>query len=83
MSPFSYANLPVFQYQTFDQKTVQFTNIPVWTPPEPPPVEQVAEPEIVPPEVPSYASEDENIGDDPINDGGGKLSDHPSSSNTS
>ncbi|MCJ1471686.1 hypothetical protein MMC13_000326 [Lambiella insularis] len=71
MPSFSYAKLAAFQYQTFDQKTVQFTNIPVWTPPEPPPVEQVVEPEIVPPEAPNYASEEENIGDDPTNDGGG------------
>ena len=39
MPPFSYAKVPVFQYQKFDAKTVQFTNIPVWKPPTPPPVE--------------------------------------------
>ena len=66
MPPFSYAKVPVFQYQRFDAKTVQFTNIPVWKPPTPPPVEnddndKSDEPSAPPP--PIDTAEDVNVED--------------------
>lgn len=37
MSRFAYAKPPPFYYQTFDRKTVQFTNVPLFSqPPKPP-----------------------------------------------
>ena len=32
MSSKLYANLPTYRYHTFDPKSVQFTNIPLWDP---------------------------------------------------
>ena len=66
MPPFSYAKVPVFQYQRFDAKTVQFTNIPVWKPPTPPPVEddhndKSDKPSDSPP--PTETAEDVNVDD--------------------
>ena len=71
-SPYSYAQLPVFKYQTFDRNSVQFTNIPVWKPSTPPPVEKEPEPEIVPPEAPEDQAEEEPVGDDQAGDNAGK-----------
>lgn len=44
MAQYAYAKTPVFCYQTFDRKSLKFTNHPVFqvynpTPPEPPPEE--------------------------------------------
>ena len=37
MAPFAYAKPPKFHYQTFDLKTLQFTNVPLFDkPPRPP-----------------------------------------------
>ena len=74
MPTFSYAQPSVFQYQKFDQNSLRFTNVPVWKPPTPPPVETVVPPEFEPPEAPGEASDEEALGDDPADDAGGKHS---------
>ena len=77
MSAFSYAKLPVFQYHTFDRKSVQFTNIPVWRPATPPLVEETHETENVPPEAPKGQADEELVGDEQAGDDAGKQSRYP------
>ena len=73
MPTFSYAKPSVFQYQTFDQNSLRFTNVPVWKPPTPPPVEEVVPPAFEPSEAPGVEVFDEEVfGEDELNDTGGK-----------
>ena len=80
MPTFSYAKPSVFQYQTFDQNSLRFTNVPVSKPPTPPPVEEVVPPALEPPGAPGVEASDEEVpGEDELNDTGGKQFMSPSS----